>query len=129
MTMTEPAASLRPAHAVLVGPASSLMRTKLYRPRSSSDVILRARLLECLNAGLDGKVTLVCTPAGFGKTTLLNEWLQTLDRPTAWLSLDENDNELPVFIHSLTAALQSVFPDAFQATASLLKAPQFPTSA
>jgi LuxR family maltose regulon positive regulatory protein len=109
-----------------VGHSTSLMRTKLYRPRSSSDVIPRARLLERLNAALCGKVTLVCAPAGFGKTTLLVEWLQTLARPTAWLSLDEHDNELPVFVHALTADLQSVFPDAFQSTASLLKAPQFP---
>jgi LuxR family transcriptional regulator, maltose regulon positive regulatory protein len=122
MTMTEPAAFLRPA-----GPASSLMRTKLYRPRSSSDVIPRARLLERLNAGLGGKVTLVSAPAGFGKTTLMTEWVQTLDRPTTWLSLDENDNELAIFVYSLTAALQAVFPDAFQSTASLLKAPQFPS--
>jgi LuxR family maltose regulon positive regulatory protein len=102
------------------------MRTKLYRPRSSSDFIPRARLLERLNAGFGGKVTLVCAPAGFGKTTLLVEWLEAIARPTTWLSLDEHDNWLPVFVHALTAALQSVFPDAFQATASLLKAPQFP---
>jgi LuxR family maltose regulon positive regulatory protein len=112
--------------AVPVVPASSLMRTKLYRPRTSSDVIPRARLIECLNATLSRTVTLISTPAGFGKTTLLVEWLQTINRPTAWLSLDEHDNELPVFVHALTAALQSVFLDAFQAPASLLKAPQFP---
>jgi LuxR family maltose regulon positive regulatory protein len=104
----------------------SLIQTKLYRPRTRSDLITRARLLERLNDGLSGKVTLVCAPAGFGKTTLLAEWVQTLNRPTAWLSLDANDNELYVFVRSLTAALQSVFPDAFQATASLLEAPQFP---
>jgi LuxR family maltose regulon positive regulatory protein len=127
MTMTEPAAFLRPAHAVPAGPASSLMRTKLYRPRSSSDVIPRVLLIERLNAGLGGKVTLVCAPAGFGKTTVLTEWVQTLNRPSTWLSLDENDNELAIFVYSLTAALQAVFPDAFKATASLLKAPQFPS--
>ncbi len=122
-------ASISPASRTAVPgvPASALMRTKLYRPRSSSDVIPRARLLERLNATLGGKLTLVCAPAGFGKTTLLAQWLETLARPSAWLSLDEHDNELPVFVHALTAALQSVFPDAFQATASLLKAPQFPS--
>ncbi|HET8853234.1 MAG TPA: LuxR C-terminal-related transcriptional regulator, partial [Ktedonobacteraceae bacterium] len=108
------------------GSPSSLIQTKLYRPRSGSDVIPRPHLFESLNAGLVGKITLVCAPAGFGKTTLLAEWVQTSERPTAWLSLDENDNELAVFVHSLTAALQSVFPDAFQDTASLFKAAQFP---
>ncbi len=109
-----------------VGTSNSLMRTKLYRPRSGSDVIPRARLIERLNAGLGGNVTLVCAPIGFGKTTLLAGWLQTVDRHTAWLSLDEHDNELPVFVRSLTAALQTILPDAFGATDSLLKAPQFP---
>jgi LuxR family transcriptional regulator, maltose regulon positive regulatory protein len=65
-------------------------------------------------------------PAGFGKTTLLAEWVRTLDRPSAWLSLDEEDNDLLLFVHSLAAALRGVFPDEFQATASLIIAPQLP---
>ncbi len=103
-----------------------LIQTKLYRPRSGSNVIPRAHLLERLNAGLSGNVTLLSAPAGFGKTTLLAEWLQTIERPTAWLSLDANDNELRIFVHSFTTALQTVFPDALQAMVSLLKAEQFP---
>ncbi len=100
------------------------MRTKLYRPRSASDVITRTRLIERLNAALGCEITLVCAPAGFGKTTLLTQWLQTIDRPNAWLSLDEHDNELPVFVQSLVASLQTAFPDACGATAALLKAPR-----
>ena len=105
----------------------SLKQTKLYRPHNLSDLITRTRLLERLNAGLRGKVTLVSAPTGFGKTTLLAQWVQTIDRPTAWLSLDDHDNELRVFVQSLTAALQSAFPDAFQATASLAEASRFPS--
>lgn len=108
------------------GGSRSLIRTKLYRPRRGSDVIPRSRLLGRLNAGLSGKVTLVCAPAGFGKTTLVVQWLQTINRLVAWLSLDEHDNELALFVHGLTAALQSVLPDACPATASLLTAPHFP---
>ncbi len=115
-----------PKTAATVVHPGSLIQTKLYRPRSGSDVIPRARLFERLNAGLSGNVTLISAPAGFGKTTLLAEWLQTIERPTAWLSLDENDNELRIFVHSLTTALQTVFPDALQATVSLLQAEQFP---
>jgi LuxR family maltose regulon positive regulatory protein len=113
---------------VPTSPPSSLLRTKLYRPHPSSDVIFRARFIERLNAGRSLKVTLLCAPAGFGKTTLLTTWLETLARPTAWLTLDDNDNELPVFVHALTAALQTVFPDAFQVTAGLLNASQFPST-
>jgi LuxR family maltose regulon positive regulatory protein len=73
-----------------------------------------------------GRVTLVCAPAGFGKTTLLVQWLQTIECPHAWLSLDEGENELFVFVHSLAASLQTAFPDFFVATAALLKAPRLP---
>ena len=99
----------------------ALMQTKLYRPRKRSDLISRARLLERLNAGLSGNVTLVSAPAGFGKTTLIAQWVQTIDRPTAWLSLDEHDNEPACFVHSLTAALQSAFPGRFVASPACSK--------
>ena len=115
-TLTQPAATTSSLH--------SLIRTKLYRPRSGSDIITRTRLIERLDAALGVEIMLVCAPAGFGKTTLLAQWVQTIDRPSAWLSLDEHDNELPDFVQSLAAALQTVFPDAFEATAALLKAPR-----
>jgi ATP/maltotriose-dependent transcriptional regulator MalT len=102
------------------------LHTKLYRPHGSSDVIARARLMERLNAALFGKATLVSAPAGFGKTTLVSEWAQTIERPTAWLTLDEGDNELPVFVSSLLAALQTVFPTGFATTAGLLSVPHPP---
>jgi hypothetical protein len=94
--------------------SDALFQTKLYLPRSGRDIIPRPHLLERLSAGLGGIVTLVSAPAGFGKTTLLAEWVRTLDRPSAWLSLDEEDNDLLLFVHSLAAALRGVFPDAFQ---------------
>ncbi len=107
---------------------TTLMRTKFFRPRASSDVIPRDRLLERLNSGLDGKITLVCAPAGFGKTTLLVAWLASIDRSAAWLSLDERDNELLVFVHALATSLQTLFPDVCQNTAGLLNARQLPST-
>jgi LuxR family maltose regulon positive regulatory protein len=123
---TRPVTSILPVSGPVTSPGSlrSLMRTKLYRPHSSSEYILRTRLIDRLNASLEGEITLVCAPAGFGKTTLLTQWVQTIDRPIAWLSLDAHDNELPVFVHSLAASLQTAFPDAFEATAALFKAPR-----
>ena len=116
-----------PRMALDVDHSTSLIHTKFFRPRLSNHLIPRTRLLERLNAGLGSKVTLVCAPAGYGKTTLLAGWVETIDRPTAWLSLDENDDELASFVRSLTAALQSVFPDAFGAIASQLKTARLPT--
>ncbi len=115
-----------PTNAATAGSSDSLIQTKLYRPPSRSNLIPRPHLLTRLNAGLSGKVTLLCAPVGFGKTTLLTEWMQTNRRTTAWLSLDEDDNEVAIFVRSLAAALKSVFPNALHATISLLKAPQFP---
>ncbi|HXX79217.1 MAG TPA: hypothetical protein VEI53_12030, partial [Ktedonobacteraceae bacterium] len=106
------------------GSMSSFMRTKLYRPRNSSDTIPRPRLIESLNVALGSEITLVCAPAGFGKSTLVIQWLQTNDRPNVWLSLDKQDNNLPIFLQSLATALQTTFPDAFEATASLLMSPR-----
>ncbi len=131
VSSTQSAASRLPMHTsprmALTGDhPMALIQTKLYGPRKRSDLIARARLLERLNAGLSGKVTLVCAPAGFGKTTLLAQWIQSISRPVAWLSLDEHDNEPRVFVRSLTAALLSAFPDLFHGIASLLESPRFP---
>ncbi len=124
------AASLHPAseNVAQPDPARSLLRTKLYRPPLSHDLIIRNRLLERLHTGLSGKVTLLCTPAGFGKSTLLAQWLERSQRPAAWLSLDGHDEDLAVFVSGFTAAVRTLFPDTCPATTSLLAAQRFPSS-
>ena len=80
-----------------------LLRTKLYIPPVRPELVSRPRLIERLNAGLprhcaslsEGrfarKLTLISAPAGFGKTTLVSEWVAGCSQPAAWLSLDESD--------------------------------------
>jgi LuxR family maltose regulon positive regulatory protein len=68
----------------------------------------RPRLTARLDAGLHYKATLVAAPAGYGKTTLVADWVRGLDRPYAWLSLDEGDNDPARFLAYLIAALQRV---------------------
>jgi len=104
----------------------SLIRTKLYRPRITGDLVLRPRLVERLNQGLDRKLTLVSAPAGYGKTTLLAQWLEGCDRPVGWVSLDERDNDPVVFLSYLVAAVRTVFPAACSTILGLLQAPQTP---
>jgi len=82
--------------------------------------------VERLHRGLDRKLTLICAPAGYGKTTLACMWLQDCARPAAWLSLDENDSDLRVFLSYLVASIQTVFPDACPTTLGFLRAPQLP---
>ncbi|MEM6453231.1 MAG: hypothetical protein AAF703_23300 [Cyanobacteria bacterium P01_D01_bin.105] len=74
-----------------------LLETKLYRPKWSAERVSRPRLIERIQP--PHKLTLVCAPAGFGKTTLLAEWIATVPtRAVAWVSLDQSDNN-PVSGH------------------------------
>ncbi len=88
--------------------ATPLLTTKLHIPPIRPELVSRPRLIERLNAGLDGKLTLISAPAGFGKTTLVTEWLDEAERPFTWLSLDESDNDPVRFITYLVAALQRI---------------------
>ena len=90
--------------------APPLLATKLFVPRPRRTLIPRARLNERLTATLAAPVTLVAAPAGFGKTTAVSAWAAMLDRPVAWLALDEADNDPARFLHYLFAALQRIDP-------------------
>ena len=88
--------------------ATPLLTTKLYIPPARPELVPRPRLIERLNEGLHRKLTLVSAPAGFGKTTLLSEWVAGCERPVAWLSLAEGDNDLARFLAYFVAALQTI---------------------
>jgi LuxR family transcriptional regulator, maltose regulon positive regulatory protein len=87
---------------------TDLLPSKLYFPPPRPDLVQRPHLLGSLNAGLSGKLTLVSAPAGFGKTTVVSEWVRECGHPAAWLSLDKNDNDLSRFLIYLIAALQRI---------------------
>src|SRR5512142_843519 len=86
------------------------LATKLYIPPPRPQVVLRPDLIEWLNAGLaaEHKLSLISAPAGFGKTTLVSEWAAGCERPVAWLSLDEGDNDPTLFLFYVVAALQMI---------------------
>ena len=107
--------------------ASPLLATKLHRPRASAALVPRPRLLGELTAGLSQRLTLVSAPAGYGKTTLVNQWMDTIDHPSAWISLDEHDGDLATFLSYFVAAVRSVYPDAGRSTETLLRAPTLPS--
>ena len=109
--------------------ASPLLETKLYAPRWRRGLVPRPRLGERLARGAESKLTLVSAPAGFGKTTLLAEWLAAApaDAPSAaWLSLDASDNQPASFWTYLIAALQTVDPGLGAGAIALLQSPQPP---
>ncbi|MFN2225662.1 MAG: AAA family ATPase, partial [Anaerolineae bacterium] len=86
----------------------------------------RPHLIRQLEEGLHlgRRMTLVSAPAGFGKTTLLSDWLRQAGRPTTWLSLDEGDNDLARFLAYLIAALQRIDPHIGQTAQAMLQAPR-----
>jgi len=88
-----------------------LIETKLYPPRRRADLLPRSRLLEFLHEQIANKLLLLCAPAGYGKTTLLVDYLHDLDIPVCWLSLDESDRDPVVFLNYLLASLGRRFPD------------------
>jgi hypothetical protein len=73
-------------------------------------LVSRLRLIERLHAGLRGKLTLVSAPTGYGKTTLVSDWIARSEIPAAWLSLDASDNDVARFYSYLIAALQQIDP-------------------
>jgi LuxR family maltose regulon positive regulatory protein len=114
-----------------LGPAP-LLETKLYVPRSRRGLVPRQRLSERLDRGAASKLTLVSAPAGFGKTTLLTEWLAAGpaapadERLVAWLSLDRADNDPASFWTYVIAALRTAAPGVGESALAFLRAPQPP---
>ena len=90
--------------------ATPLLTTRLIVPPLRPGLVPRPRLIRRLDEGLrlGHRLTLVSAPAGFGKTTLLSEWAATCERPVAWLSLEEGDNELRRFLAYAVAALRTI---------------------
>jgi LuxR family transcriptional regulator, maltose regulon positive regulatory protein len=103
-----------------------ILATKLYLPPLRPNVVSRPRLLERLNEGLHGKLTLISAPAGFGKTTLVSQWLAGCGRPAAWLSLDEGENDPTRFLTYLVAAVQTIAVHIGKGVLGVLQSSQLP---
>ncbi|WP_312476188.1 LuxR C-terminal-related transcriptional regulator [Neobacillus sp.] len=105
-----------------------ILSTKLYIPLPRTKVVQRPRLFNQLNEGLDRKLTLISASAGFGKTTLVSEWVVGSDRPIAWLSLDEGDNDFTRILTHLVAALQTIEDNFGGGVVGALQSPQPPST-
>lgn len=87
-----------------------LFRVKLNIPIVQSKLVSRTRLNDELNQGLNSRLILVTAPAGFGKTTAVVKWLEQVNRPVAWFSIDSSDNSLKRFWHYLCASVEPLLP-------------------
>src|SRR3954467_5482933 len=104
--------------------STPILTTKLYLPPCRPNVVLRPRLVERLNEGLHRKLTLISAPAGFGKTTLVSEWVAGCGRQVAWLSLDPGDSDTTRFLTYLVTALRTVVPNIGEGVLGVLQSPQ-----
>jgi LuxR family maltose regulon positive regulatory protein len=102
---------------------AALLATKLHIPRARHGLVSRPRLVDRLTEAVAGELTMVCAPAGFGKTALLADWAQHSGRPVAWLSLDVGDNDSVRFWRHVAASLEGVRDGVGQRLAPLLGPP------
>jgi len=105
-----------------------LLHTKLFIPLTRYNLVPRTRLIEKLNGGLmmGRKLTLISAPAGFGKTTLVSDWITNCKCKAAWLSLDKGDNDPVRFLSYLIAALQTIEKNFATGVLAVLQSPQPP---
>jgi LuxR family maltose regulon positive regulatory protein len=110
--------------------AETLLRTKLFVPPLRANLVRRPHLIERLNQGVQPghKLTLVSASAGFGKTTLVSQWVHQCRCPVAWLSLDDGDNDLARFLTYLVAALQTIDSNRAHGVLATLQTPGIPNA-
>lgn len=108
---------------------ANILATKLHHPALHPNRVQRPHLVRRLNEGLQAglPLTLVCAPAGFGKTTCVVEWLDGLDLPVSWLSLDRSDDDPGRFFTYFVAALQKVDATLGEEIESALRSGQLPS--
>ena len=102
----------------------AILTTKLYIPSARPQVVSRPRLIDRLTEGLTRKLIVVSAPAGYGKTTLLSQWVGRNEFPAAWVSLDESDNDPQRFLTYVVSALQTIEANMGAGALSLLQSPQ-----
>ncbi len=106
--------------------AMPILRTKLYRSPVTGDYVHREALLARLEQGTALPLTIVSAPAGYGKSSLISHWLQVRDGTDSWLSLDESDSDLRIFLGYFVAAVQNLSADACQDTLGIIQSDSLP---
>ena len=103
-----------------------MLLTKLHIP-SGANLVQRSNLFEKLNEGLKRKLILISAPAGFGKSTVVSDWINQHKIPTAWFSLDKGDNDPVDFLSYVISAIQGIKKEFGQSALKLLKSPNEPS--
>ena len=104
-----------------------MLLTKLHIPPAGNNIVHRSELFEKLNIGLSRKLILISAPAGFGKTTVVSDWIDQNKIPTAWFSLDNGDNDPAVFLSYIISGIKSIHTAFGQGALALLNSPNAPS--
>jgi len=104
-----------------------MLLTKLHIPPAGNNIVHRPELYEKLNTGLNRKLILVSAPAGFGKTTVISDWIYQNKIPTAWFSLDNGDNDPADFLNYIISGIQNIHTEFGQSALKLLNSPNRPS--
>jgi LuxR family maltose regulon positive regulatory protein len=104
-----------------------ILYTKLHRPPISAHIVPSTRLLEILENHIENPITLIAAPAGYGKSILASLWLEVSRLRGGWVSLDEGDNDVRVFLSYVLEAIQRLFPQKPLDAKSLLEGTKLPS--
>jgi LuxR family transcriptional regulator, maltose regulon positive regulatory protein len=104
-----------------------MLLTKLHIPPAGNNIVHRSELFEKLNLGLSRKLVLISAPAGFGKTTVVSDWIYQNKIPAAWFSIDNGDNDPVDFLSYISSGIQSIHSEFGQSAFKLLNSPNRPS--
>ncbi len=106
--------------------STQILRTKLHRPPVTNDIVIRTGLIEYLEKNRQKPFTLVAAPAGYGKSITISQWVEDMKFEHAWISLDEENNSLPVFLQYLAYSMSSAAPEKLKEFSSMIEAADLP---
>ena len=104
-----------------------ILKTRLYKPPVNEKFIVRERLIARLNDESDRPLKLIVAGAGYGKSVLMSQWLDTCRKKYCWISLEEDCNDLQLFLSYLIAGIQQTFPEGMERIAQLTSSNQMPS--
>jgi len=104
-----------------------VLTTKFHRPSITDEYLYRSKILEQLEKNVNKPLSLVSAPAGYGKSITISQWLDSTDRLNNWITLDEEHNNLRIFLDYLNAAIDQLFPGSLEKFDSLLMGKTLPS--
>ncbi|MGB5460521.1 MAG: hypothetical protein WBM85_11215, partial [Eudoraea sp.] len=103
-----------------------MLRTKLHRPPLTAEHVLRSRLITRFEKNYYKPLSLVCAPAGYGKSMVVSSWLDNSNYKYVWISLSEDENDPKVFLNYLQTAIENIFPNSLSEFADLIQFAKLP---